>query len=165
MSVSMLRRIPVRSAAANPTGLLGPTGPFRTIAVVGGVVTTSWATGATGTTTAGAAASTAPRAIRAALTSLAALTANNAGATLAIRATPHPHRMQFFGKLSEFAAVELAVAVCVESHRMLDHSLGRRRPAALPVGAARRTAAFLCTGTGRSTILAFRRLGHHGRSR
>ena len=164
----MLRRIPVRSAAANPTGLLGPTGPFRTIAVVGGVVTTSWpswATGATGTTTAGAAASTAPRAIRAALTSLAALTANNAGATLAIRATPHPHRMQFFGKLGEFAAVELAVAVCVESHRMLDHSLGRRRPAALPVGAARRTAAFLCTGTGRSTILAFRRLGHHGRSR
>jgi hypothetical protein len=73
--------------------------------------------------------------------------------------------MQFFGKLGEFAAVELAVAVCVERHRMLDHSLGRRRPAPLPVRAARRTAAFLCTGTGRWTILAFRRLGHHGRSR
>jgi hypothetical protein len=73
--------------------------------------------------------------------------------------------MQFFGKLGEFAAVELAVAVCVECHRMLDHSLGRRRPAPLPVRAARRTAAFLCTGTGRWTILAFRRLGHHGRSR
>jgi hypothetical protein len=169
MSVSMLRRIPVRSAAANPTGLLGPTGPFRTIAVVGGVVTTTWATGTTGTTgatSAGAAASTAPRAIRAALTSLAALTANTAGATtLAIRASPHPHRMQFFGKLGEFAAVELAVAVRVERHRMLDHSLGRRRPAPRPVRAARRTAAFLCTGTARWTIFAFRRLGHHGRSR
>jgi len=69
--------------------------------------------------------------------------------------------MQFLGKLCEFAAIELAVAVRVERHRMLDHSFRRRRPAALTVGAARRTAAFLCTGTGRWTILAFRRLGHH----
>ena len=57
-------------------------------------------------------------------------------ATSSLRAAPAPtrpapaapHTLHLFGKLREFAAIEFAIAIGVEAHRVFDKPLGRWRP-------------------------------------
>jgi hypothetical protein len=45
------------------------------------------------------------------------------------RSASLPHRLHLLEQLRQFGPIELAVAIGVEPHRLLDHPLGRRRAA------------------------------------
>jgi len=117
-----------RAVSLGPTRALRPLAPVarsrRPTAAAESSLAATW-TAATGPTTTGTAAGP------------------------AVHAAAHPRH--FFRKLEQFAAVELAVIVCIERHRPFEKTLRRRRPATRSSGRATRSSGPATRSSGPAT--------------